>query len=100
MGKVYKVPPNMKIKEKVIGGVLTLPQGAWLGAGLVLGLVVFALLFGMMGKLALFFGFLISLSGVPFAFYKKEQLSLFEYLRLKKIFDKKSKELPNKRKVV
>lgn len=101
MSRMYRVPPDTRVKEKVIGGVLTLAQAGWIAMGLVLGLLVFVLTFYVLGgALALILAFFFSLTGLPFAFYKKEQLTLYQYLKYKRQFEKKTKYLPNKRKEV
>jgi len=94
----YSVPPDINEKEKVIGGVLDLHQFFWLLGGFLLGTIVFIALFPFMGKLSLIFGAIFAISGTPFAFKKKEGLPLFEYIKRKRIFEKKNKYLPNKRK--
>lgn len=93
----YSVPPDMNEKEKIIGGVLDLQQFFWVLGGLFVGAMVFVLLFPLMNKFSLIFGVVFACSGLPFVLIKKEGLTLFEYLRRKKKFDKKSKHLPNKR---
>lgn len=101
MLKSYIVPPDMKEKEKVIGGLLDLNQFFWVLGGLGLGATVFALLFNIVGgTLALIVGFAFCFSGVPFAFYKKKDLTLFQYLTYKRKFKKKKKKLPNQQKGV
>ena len=94
----YLVPPDMKEREKIVGGVLTMAQFAWLIGGLVIiGLIVLSL-YSLMGLFSLIIGVPIGLGfGLPFAFYKKEELTLFRYLYLKSKFKKKKKELPNLR---
>ena len=94
----YSIPPDMNEKEKVIGGILDLHQFFWILGGLLIGAIVFVLLFPIFGKASLFFGILFSLSGIPFVVIKKEGLTLFEYLKRKKAFENKTKYLPNKRK--
>ncbi len=97
--RVYPVPPDMSEKEKVIGGVLNINQFFWLVVGILLGVALFFLLNGILGSVfALFFSFPFLLSGTPFAFYKKNGLTLFRYLVLKKKFKNKVKKLPNTRK--
>lgn len=99
--RIYNVPPNMNEKEKVIGGILNINQFFWVLGGLVLGATVFAITFSIVGgTFALFLGFLCCFSGLPFALYKKRDLSLYEYLYRKRLFKKKVKKLPNKRKEV
>jgi hypothetical protein len=100
--RVYTVPPDMKEKEKIIGGILNINQFFWILGGLVLGASVFALTFTLtkMGGFSLTLGGLFCLTGVPFALYKKNGLTLFQYITRKRKFKKKVKHLPNKRKEV
>lgn len=92
----------MNEKEKIIGGILNLNQFFWVLGGLVLGASVFALVFSLtkIAGLSLFVGAVFCLSGTPFALYKKNGLTLFEYLTRKRKFKKKVKHLPNQRKEV
>lgn len=97
---LYVVPPDMKEKEKIVGGVLTIAQFAWLMLGLVVTGAIFALLFGLMKGYALILALPPGLAlGLPFAFYKKEELTLFRYLYLKSRHKRKNKSLPNKKEV-
>lgn len=97
--KNYSIPPDMNEKEKVIGGVLDFTQFFWIVGGALIGAVVFVILFPLLDKFALIFGIIFGLTGVPFALFKKEGLSLFEYYKRKREFDKKTKHLPNKRNI-
>lgn len=97
--KAYNVPPDMNEKEKVIGGILTLNQFFWLIGGVGLGSVIFFVLFKLIGSIpAAIIALLFACSGIPFALYKKKELTLFRYILLKRKFKKKQKKLPNKRK--
>jgi len=99
--RMYTVPPDTKEKEKVIGGILNINQFFWILSGLVLGALVFASLFHVIGGTpALIVGFVFCFTGVPFAFYKKKGLTLYQYLKWKRKFKKKTKKLPNIRKEV
>lgn len=101
MRRTYKVPPNMRIKEKIIGGILNINQFAWLAGGLLLGGVAFISLFPLIGAIpSVIVAILIIPVGTPFAFYKKNELTLFQYITLKRKFNKKTHKLPNKRKEV
>lgn len=95
----YPVPPDMREKEKVIGGLFDLTQFFWFLGGFVLGGIIFVFSFTVlrMGKLSIVPGIIGVCSGLPFAFYKKEELTLIEYIRRKKTFDKKTKILENER---
>lgn len=96
----YTVPPDTKEKEKIVGGLLYLSQAFWLALGFVIGSCTFILLYGLLGGVfSITIGIIIAGGvGVPFAFYKKEELTLFQYLRLKRKFKKKIQKLPNLRK--
>lgn len=93
----YLVPPDMREREKLIGGVIDLAQFFWLLGGLILGSVFFVLTFPLFGKLSMIFLLIGLLIGTPFAFYKKHDLTLVEYIIRKKNFDKKTKILINVR---
>ena len=94
----YQVPPDTSEKEKVIGGLLTWVQLAWLSSGLIAAAIVFSITFDVLGKGALFFALLFLPIGLPFAFFKKHELEFFQYVKRKRAFKKKIKELPNMRK--
>lgn len=96
----YTIPPNTNEKEKIIGGILNINQFFWVLGGLLIGGAMFALTFGIFGKFSLVIGFVFCLSGLPFVLYKKNDLTLFQYITLKNKFNKKVKHLPNKRKEV
>ena len=99
--RMYNIPPNMSEKEKVIGGLLNLNQFFWVLGGLALSALTFAGTFNIVGgTLALIIAFPLIFSGLPFALYKKNDLTLFRYLTLKRKFNKKIKKLPNIKKEV
>lgn len=96
--KIYYVPPDMSEKEKIIGGVFTMEQFLWLLAGGIIGVLVFITTFNALGKvLSVIISLPFLLLGVPFAFYKVNNLPLFEYLKRKRIFNSKNKYLVNER---
>ena len=95
----YSVPPDMNEKEKIIGGVLDIGQFLWILGGLLIGAVVFVILFPIFNKYSLIFAMIFGSSGIPFVVIKIEGLTLFEYYKRKRRFDKKTQKLPNKRKV-
>lgn len=101
MSRIYNVPADVREKEKIIGGLLTLGQGAWLMGGFVLGLGSFAgvYLLTKMVPLAIIVGLPTACTGVPFAFFKKNEVSLPVYIVRKYKFNKKSHKLINKRDV-
>ena len=98
MARTYDIPPSTAEKEKAIGGILTFVQFGWLIAGLVIAILIFMLIYLPTqsriagGIIAVPFAFI----GVPFAFYKKYEMSLLTYLRTKRKFDGKTKKLINK----
>lgn len=93
---VYKVPPDTKEKEKIIGGVLDIYQFFWILTGLILAAITFSITFSVFGTfISIFLSVIASLFGVPFAFYKKNGLSLFKYLTYKYQHDNKNHYLPN-----
>lgn len=97
MARVYKVSADTSEKEKVIGGILTLAQGIWLG----LGLIMIAALFLLFSRFLPWILALILAAppggafGLIFAFKTKEGLPFMTYLLLKKKYDKKEKYLIN-----
>ncbi len=98
MARLYKVTADTSEKEKIIGGVLTFMEGAWVALGMIVGAGLFLMLTGI-GIPA----FPALLLGVPpglllggiFGFYKVEGLPYLTYLVLKKEFAKKSKLMIN-----
>lgn len=99
---MYQIPPDVKEKEKVIGGILNLVQFLWLLGGLGLALLLFLATSGITGSLIV--GLISALLGIgvslPFAFYKKRDLSFFQYLKFKRRLKNKNVCLVNKRKDV
>lgn len=99
--RMYTVPPNMNEKEKVIGGILNINQFFWVLGGLVLSALVFSTTFGIVGGTgSLVLAIPCIFAGTPFAFYKKYDLTLFQILKLRRKFKKKTKKLPNIKKEV
>lgn len=100
---LYQVPPSTTEKEKILGGLLTLAQTAWIAGGLVLAAIIFFVGFTVLGldKFALFLAFPFLFSGVPFAFMKdkhSKEIPLFTYFIKKYKFKNSIKKLPNSRK--
>lgn len=98
--RTYQVPPDMKEKEKVIGGVLNINQFFWLVGGFVLSAVLFMIFWSLTKILviALFFALVGGASTTPFVFYKKKELTLYIYITRKRAFKKKTHKLINHRK--
>ena len=99
MAKIYDIPPNTSEEEKAIGGVLTFVQFFWLLGGAVLAVVTYLVLYLIFNDniIPIPFAGIVGLTGVPFAFYKKKEMTLFEYIQRKATFKKKSKQLINRR---
>lgn len=101
MSRVYTVPADIREKEKIIGGLLTIGQGAWLMGGFILGLGSFAgvYLLTKMVPLAIIVALPTACTGIPFAFFKKNGVPLPTYIIRKHKFNKKSHKLINKRNI-
>lgn len=99
MSMVYNVPADTREKEKIIGGLLTIGQFAWLVGGFILGLASLAGVYLLTGTafIAAPVGIMFACSGLPFAFYKKNGVPLPTYLVRKSRFKKKKHKLINKR---
>ncbi len=98
MARMYRVSADTAEKEKIIGGILTLEQGAWCA----LGLVVAGLLFLVVSRLtkSAVFALLLALpAGAAiiylFAFYRKMELPLLTYLIYLRAMRKKTPTLVN-----
>lgn len=99
MAKVYNIPPSTSEEEKPIGGVLTFIQFFWLLGGAVLAVLLYTItyLITNITFISAFLAIIALFSGIPFAFYKKKEMTLFTYLRRKGKFKKKIKKLINRR---
>lgn len=91
------IPPDMREKEKIVGGLLDINQLLWIVGGGVLGAVMFGTSFlilqlPILSIILAIIGIALSL---PFVFYKKNDLSLFLFLKYSYEFKTKVKELPN-----
>ena len=99
MDGIYTVPPSTAEKEKAIGGILTFSQFGWLIMGVIICLIIFAIVF--LCTQSKMFGIICGgpflLTGVPFAFFKKYEMTLYKYLTLNKVFKNKTKRLINKK---
>ncbi len=102
--RTYQVPPDMKEKEKIIGGLLNINQFFWLLGGFILGILLFIVTFvtTKIGVLSIIVGILGLSTGIPFALIKKMDgtMTLWEYIKRKRDLKKKSSKLINKRKDV
>lgn len=97
--RIYKMSADVREKEKVVGGVLTIQQTCWLAGGC----AIFALLLSLF-CFKLHWPAIVSILlaappglsfGLIFAFYKKGELTLTQYLMLKHQFKSKEKVLLN-----
>jgi hypothetical protein len=99
MSRTYNVPADVREKEKIIGGLLTLGQFLWIAGGFLLGLAALAGIY-MTTKtfvLAVPVGIMFATTGLPFAFYKKNGVELPVYIIRKIKFNRKTHKLINKR---
>lgn len=94
----HPVYPDMNEKEKIFGGILTAPEFAWIVSFLILGVLFGLLSVKAIGAIGLIVAVPFCIFGLFMAFYKKHDMSLFKYLRLKHKHKKRPKEFPNKRK--
>ena len=94
---MHTIPPDMKEKEKIFGGIFTLEQFGWIAGGTVIGLLISLLFY----KVISFFGFIFLLLGVMggffMAFYKIREMSVTTFLRRKWKFKRKVKRYTNRR---
>lgn len=98
MGKMYEVPPNINEKEKIFGGYFNINQVGWFILGLIIGIVLFLLTANILGKILSAFCFVIGVStSLPFVFYKKNGLTLFQLIILKNKFKKQQKIYLNRK---
>lgn len=99
MANMYRIPPSTNEEEKAIGGVLTFIQFFWLLGFGALGLMTSVGMYLMTSSifLSILPALIIGSIGLPFAFYKKKDMTFCTYLRRKHLFKKKSKILVNRR---
>lgn len=79
----YQIPPDTKEPDKIIGGILTMVQLAWIVAGIVIAAGVVVLLKLLLPGYFWVIGLILIPSGVPFAVVKKKGMALPKYLWLK-----------------
>jgi hypothetical protein len=99
MSRVYNVPADVREKEKIIGGLLTLGQFLWIAGGFLLGLAALAGIYMTTKTFAIAapVGIMFATTGLPFAFYKKNGVELPIYIVRKIKFNRKQQKLINKR---
>ena len=97
MPKLYRMSADTSEKEKVIGGLLTAAQGGWLALGggiIAVGLLSLSTIIPPLAALVISAPIGLAVGGA-FAFFKKEELTLFQYLTLKHRYKDKQKVLVN-----
>lgn len=96
MANVYSMPPDTNEREKIVGGLLTLGQAAWIAVGGVLYVIWILVTYRVLGA----FSFILGIGFLVFGFYfglkKVDDLPYPKYLRLKRIYKKKVKNYINK----
>lgn len=99
---LYQVPPDVKEKEKVIGGMFDWGQFFWMlgGAGVAIALFATSYMTIHSEVLSIILGVIGLSTCLPFVFIKKKGHSLFRYLTLKRKLKKQNGNLVNKRKDV
>lgn len=93
--RAYQASPANNEKEKAVGGIMTFTQLGWILAGVVIGFILFYMFYGIMGFVSIIFAIPFIAIGCVFAFKKKGDLTLFEYIRLKREHKGKTKKLFN-----
>lgn len=95
----YPVPPDIREKEKVVGGILTLSQTLILVAGGALTFVLVQTLFKLTGLIPVaILGAAPMAPALWLALGKKKEygnMEMFQYLILKRRFNRSRKEYPN-----
>ena len=97
--RTYKMSADVSEKEKIVGGMITAGQAGWLAGGGGIIAVLLSLFYFAMHLPALV-AVVLALPpglafGIAFAFYKKEELTLYRYLTLKHQYKAKEKVLLN-----
>ncbi len=91
----YMVPPDIKEKEKIIGGLLNLGQFVWCLVGVGACFMTFGLFATFLKLFAIIPALLVLGAFGPLVFYKVDEVPLPTYLLRKRKFNKKTKYLPN-----
>ena len=100
MSRVYTVPADVREREKIIGGILSMAQFVWVIAGFLVGLASLSGVYLLTRTfvLAAPIGIMFACSGLPFAFYKKNGVEWPVYIKRKIQHSRKTHKLINKRK--
>ena len=92
----YPVPPDTSAKEKVIGGILSIPQLIWFLAGIGIGVALGFFLKLFLGQAGLVIGIIPGLiAAFIFSFVKIHQLTVFQFIMYTKQQKARTKQLPN-----
>ena len=96
----YSIPPDMREKSKIVGGIFTISQTAFLAVGVALGLITGTVLIrlGVHFVIAIILGILIAVPFVPFAFVRKADygnIELAQYYLYKFQYSKSNKKWVN-----
>lgn len=95
----YAIPPDIREKEKVVGGILTVSQTILIAVGGALSFVLVQGIFKLSNNIVLaLLGLLPMIPTLFLALYKKHDygdMELTQYLIFKWKFDHSRKEFPN-----
>lgn len=92
----YQVPPDTSAKEKVIGGILSIPQLIWVLIGIGAGVGIGSFLKLFMGQIGLVIGLIPGLVfAFIFCFVKMHQLTMWQFITLSRKHKSRTKQLPN-----
>ena len=97
---MYNIPPDIREKEKIIGGIFTLTQLVFLIVGALVGAAVGWILFRITGSpvFSIIVGIIFILPFIPFAFVtipSMGDIELFQYVLYKYKFSRSQREFPN-----
>ena len=95
LAQTYKMPPDTNEEEKIVGGYIDKFQLIWLVVGAGIGAILTIIFFKIVGAGALFLLFPPLIAGCVFAFYKRDGIPLFTWLRLSKRYKKSTKMYVN-----
>ena len=89
------MPPDTREKEKIIGGMFNIRQFCWICLGVGLYAVIGLSTYRLLGALMFIIGIPLPCLGFLFALKKVEDMPLPTYLRLKMIYNRKTKYYVN-----
>lgn len=79
----YNVPPDTNEPDKIIGGVLTIGEVAWLSLGLLVAAVVALICRYLFGGATFLIGLIFLPVGVPFVWFKVKGMKLASFIKYK-----------------